>query len=97
MEDGLYRKRKEAHSILMRIINNANTSDEYARKHTLKTRLELLEYLDIVNGIPKGFNIDHIKERKNCENEEDFANVNHYTNLRLLPYKDNIARNWLEK
>ena len=94
MNNKLYERRKEAHSILMRIVHNPNTSDIYSIRHTLKTRAELLEYLKITGGIPKNYNIDHIKERKTCVTEEDFKTINYYTNLRLLPFKDNIARNF---
>lgn len=94
MNNKLYKRRKESHSILMRIVHNPNTSDIYSIRHTLKTRTELLEYLKITGGIPKNYNIDHIKERKTCVNEEDFKTINYYTNLRLLPFKDNIARNF---
>ena len=94
MNNKLYKRRKEAHSILMRIVNNPNTSDIYSLRHTLKTSIELLEYLKITDGIPKNYNIDHIKERKICVTDDDFKTFNYYTNLRLLPFKDNIARNF---
>jgi hypothetical protein len=45
MNNKLYRRRKESHAILMRIVNNPNTSDGYSIRHTLKTRQQLLEYL----------------------------------------------------
>ena len=61
-------------------------------------RTELLEYLGIsLDGkIPKGFVIDHIKERKTCVDDDDFKTINYYSNLRLLPEIDNLARNWLK-
>ena len=40
----------------------------------------------------RGFNIDHIRERKTC-NSDDFETINYLTNLRLLPAADNLARN----
>ena len=94
MNNKLYKRRKEAHSILIRIVNTPNTSDIYSIRHTLKTRIELLEYLKISGGIPKNYNIDHIKERKTCVTDDDFKTINYYTNLRLLPFKDNISRNF---
>ena len=51
MNNKLYKRRKEAHSILMRIVHNLNTSDIYSIRHTLKTRTELLEYLNITPRI----------------------------------------------
>ena len=94
MNNILYKKRKVVHSILMRIVNNPSTSDIYSIRHKLKTRTELLEYLNITDGIPKNYNIDHIKERKTCVTDDDFKTVNYYTNFRLLPFKDNISRNF---
>lgn len=91
MNNKLYKRRKESHSIL---IHNPNTTDIYSIRHTLKTRTELLEYLKITDGIPKNYNIDYIKERKTCVTDDDFKSINYYTNLRLLPFKDNIARNF---
>ena len=86
--------RQESHRILMAIINNQNCSDEYAIRHTLKTRQDLLEYLKVDGEIPKGYQIDHIRERSSCVTDEDFETVNHFSNLRLMPAADNLARNW---
>jgi len=94
LEDPLEQRRQESHSILMKIINNQNCSDEYALEHTLKTRKELLEYLRIDGEIPKGYQIDHIRERSSCITDGDFETVNHFSNLRLMPARDNLARNW---
>ena len=79
----------------MKIINNTSCSDEYSIQHTLKGRTELLEYLKIDRVIPKGYQIDHIRERSTCVTDRDFENINHFTNLRLMPAEDNRARNWL--
>jgi hypothetical protein len=66
--------------------------------HTLKTRNDLMEYLGLDEEckIPKGFNLDHIKERSTCVTDEDFETINYFTNLRLYPAADNLARNWLK-
>ena len=45
--------------------------------------------------IPKGYQIDHIRERSTCVTDKDFESINHFTNLRLMPAEDNRARNWL--
>ena len=94
LEDPIERKRQDAHTILMKIIKGG-VSDEYSLKHTLKTRNQLLFYLGLdENGkLPKGFNLDHIKERSTCVTDEEFEAVNYYTNLRLYPAADNLARN----
>ena len=96
--DPLECKRDEAHKILMKIIKGLNITDDYSQQHTLKNRTELLKYLGIsLDGkIPKGFVIDHIKERKTCVDDDDFKTINYYSNLRLLPEIDNLARNWLK-
>ena len=87
----LYRRRREALSVLSRIIHNVNTSYEYLLKHTQLTRTNLLQHLDIINGIPKGYEIDHIRPRREHSTEKDFKDINAYWNLRLLSKKDNIA------
>ena len=94
-EDPIERKRRDAHTNLMKIVKGG-VSDEYSLKYTLKTRNELLYYLglDEDGKLPKGFTIDHIKERSTCVTDEDFKAVNFYTNLRLYPAADNLARNW---
>ena len=43
--------------------------------------------------LPKGFQVDHIKPRAEHKTDEEFKVINHYTNLRLLSRKDNLARN----
>jgi hypothetical protein len=95
LEVPIERKRQDAHTILMKIIRG-DVSDEYSLKHTLKIRKELLQYLSLdENGqIPKGFSIDHIKERSTCVTDDDFETINYFTNLRLYPAADNLARNW---
>jgi hypothetical protein len=75
----------------MNIINSPVT-DDYSVEHTQKTRQELLDYLGIDGRLPKGFSLDHIKERSTCLTDDDFKTINYYTNLRLLPVSDNIAR-----
>ena len=75
----------------MNIINGNNISDDHCLEHMLLVRSDLLKYLGIQDKIPKGYSID---ERKTCVTEEDFRSINHYTNLRLLPVSDNIARNF---
>jgi ATP-dependent exoDNAse (exonuclease V) alpha subunit len=92
----LHKKRKEALVIINRIIRDDNVSDEYCLKHTFQTRIGLLEYLGIENGIvPKGYEIDHIKPRHQHVTDDDFEEVNAYWNLRLLSRNDNNSRNWL--
>jgi hypothetical protein len=92
----LHRKRREALVIINRIIRDDNISDDYCLKYTFRTRIELLEYLDIPNGVvPKGYEIDHIKPRHQHVTDKDFAEINAYWNLRLLSRNDNNARNWL--
>lgn len=97
LEDPIVKKREEIHSILMQIICCPKCSDKFSIKHTLKSRKELLKYLGIENGIPKGYQIDNIRERKTCETESDFKCINYFNNLRLLPANDNLARNWMKK
>jgi|688.fasta_scaffold757592_1 hypothetical protein len=53
MEDEIYKKRGLGLTILNGIIKNINTSDQYAIKHTLKTRQDLLKYLKIEDGLWK--------------------------------------------
>jgi hypothetical protein len=92
----LHKKRKEALVIINRIIRDDNVSDEYCLKHTFKTRVELLDYLDIQNGVvPKGYEIDHIRPRHQHITDKDFEEVNAYWNLRLLSRNDNNSRNRL--
>ena len=94
MEDPLYRKRKQALSVLSKIVHDVATTDEYSLEHTGLSRVALLKYLKIENGIPKNYEIDHIKPRKEFKSEEEFKIINHYKNLRLLPKHDNIMRNF---
>ena len=71
LKNELYRRRREALSVLSRIIHNVNTSDEFSIKHTQLTRTNLLKHLDIENGIPKGYEIDHIRPRREHTSDED--------------------------
>jgi hypothetical protein len=95
-KDPLHKKRKEALVIINQIIRGVNISDDYCLKHTFKMRVELLDYLDIHNGVvPKGYEIDHIKPRHQHVTDKDFEEVNAYWNLRLLSRNDNNSRNRL--
>ena len=92
----IYRKRKEALTIINNIVRHNNKSDEYCVRHTGISRLELRDYLGITEreGIPRGYDIDHIKPRKEFHTIEELETVNQFSNLRLLPKRDNIQRNF---
>jgi hypothetical protein len=96
-EDPLFKRRKVALNIINKIVREGNVTDEYCLKHTLKTRVDLLEYLGIENEkIPRGYEIDHIKPRHEHVTQQDFEHINAYWNLRILSRQDNNARNWNE-
>ena len=96
-EDPLFKRRKVALNIINKIVREGNVTDEYCLKHTLKTRVDLLEYLGIENEkIPRGYEIDHIKLRHEHVTQQDFEVINAYWNLRILSRQDNNARNWNE-
>jgi hypothetical protein len=94
MKDKLYVRRKDALAVISKIIKDPKTSDHYCLEHAGLIREAFLKHLTIENDkLPKGFQVDHIKPRADHKTDEDFKMINHYTNLRLLSKKDNIARN----
>jgi hypothetical protein len=92
----IYRKRKEALTIINSIVRHNNKSDEYCVSQTGISRYALFEHLGITErkGISLGYDLDHIKPRKEFKSIEELEMVNHYSNLRLLPKRDNIQRNF---
>ena len=94
MKDELYNKRKQCLSVINRIVRHPDTvSDDYCLKHTFKTKRELFEYLNIPNGIVyKGYEIDHIRPRREFVTDEEFLRINAYDNLMLIPRKDNNSK-----
>ncbi len=94
MKDPLYKKRMKGMSIINRIVRDSSISDETCLKHTFKTRNELLEHLQIPSGrVPRGYEIDHIRPRRDHITDKDFEEMNAWWNLRLLPRYDNNLRN----
>jgi ATP-dependent exoDNAse (exonuclease V) alpha subunit len=93
-EKEIYRKRKQSLTIINSIVRYNNSSEEYCLKHTSISKVELFKHLGITEGIPCGYEVDHIKPRKEYKTIQELETVNHYTNLRLLPKIDNIKRNF---
>jgi hypothetical protein len=93
MKDPLYKKRYEAMTIINRILKG-ECSEEYSLINTLKTRLELLQHLGLPESgkLPKGYQLDHIRERSKHVTDDDFKVINAWWNLRLLSRQDNLMR-----
>ena len=94
LQDELFAKRYKAVTVLNKIIREDSVSDEYSRKHTYLSRNELLIHLGISEKVPRGYEIDHIRERCDHFSDDDFRNINAYWNLRLLPAKYNCRRHF---
>lgn len=96
LQDDLKKRRDDALGVVQRILKEC--SDNYSIMNTGLSRDELLRHLDLNSKgkLPKGYSIDHIKERHKHSTEEEFKVINHYTNLRLLSQIDNQSRNWLK-
>ena len=93
MKDPLYKKRYEAMITINRILKG-ECSEEYCLKNTLKTRLELLQHLGLPESgkLPKGYQLDHIRERSKHVTKDDFKVINAWWNLRLLTTEENQTR-----
>ena len=63
-------------------------------RETQMTRSDLLNHLGLpeTGQLPKGYSLDHIRERSKHETEDDFKVINAWWNLRLLSKRDNSAR-----
>ena len=80
-------------SIINKIVRNGNVSEDYWS--SILSQQLLLSHLKIPNGlVPKGYEIDYIKPRREYKTNEDFNEINSWYNLRLLPRSDNYRRNW---
>jgi hypothetical protein len=80
LEDPSEKKRHDSLGVLSKIVQGCN--DEYCLGHTGLKRNQFLEYLKIEDGIPRGFEVDHIRPRKEFKTDQEFKLINHYKNLK---------------